>query len=60
MRREYVVRKVRIGKNGKSKVYLEGKSIFNCYFTTDSSIKKYSIVIIINGRVVKASSVQKK
>lgn len=60
MRREYVVRKVRIGKNGRFKVYLEGKSILNCYFTTDSSIKKYSIVIIINGRVVKASSVQKE
>lgn len=50
--RKYVVRKVVEDKEGRYKVYLEGK-FFKFYLTKDSSIKKYSIVVIRNDRVYK-------
>lgn len=49
---KYVVRKVVEDKEGQYKVYLEGQ-FFKFYLTKDSSIKKYSIVIISNNRVYK-------
>lgn len=50
--KKYVVRKVVKDNRGQHKVYLEGK-FFKFYLTKDSSIKKYSIVVIRNNKVYK-------